>query len=301
MNRYDALIKIIETGSFTKAAEEQGYTQSAISQMIHSLEEELSATLILRSRRGVALTPEGEEYLPYIKTVYYAYRELMEKHKEMQGLQKGIVRIGTFSSVSSNWLPGLMKDFKALYPSVYFELYQGEYTSIAQWIKEGSVDFGFVNPAAEAVAGLSIIPLQQDEMLAVLPTQHRLVSKPSLTLKDLAGEPFILLDEGQFSVPLMFFMQHGLAPNIQYRVMDDYTIIAMIEEGLGIAILPKLIVSRFHYDIAIKEISPPIVRTIALAYKNKKVLPITSRYFLDFIVARYGELDALHSGNPSLK
>jgi DNA-binding transcriptional LysR family regulator len=100
MNPYDAFIKIIETGSFTKAAEELGYTQSAISQMVHSLEKELSTTLILRSRKGITLTPDGEEFLPYIKNIGNSHRELIEKHNEMQGLQSGLIRIGTFSSVS---------------------------------------------------------------------------------------------------------------------------------------------------------------------------------------------------------
>ena len=100
MNKYGVFIKIIETGSFTRTAEEIGYTQSAISQIVNSLEDELSTKLILRSRKGIELTPDGKEYLPYIKTIYHSYLELMEKNKEMQGLEKGIVRIGTFSSVS---------------------------------------------------------------------------------------------------------------------------------------------------------------------------------------------------------
>lgn len=291
MNRYDAFIKITETGSFTKAAKELGYTQSAISQMIHSLEDELSTKLILRSRKGIILTPDGEEFLPYIYAVHNSHRELIEKHKEMQGLQKGIIRIGTFSSVSCNWMPGLMKDFKAQYPSVNFELHQGEYTSIANWIKEGIIDFGFVNPNADAVSNLNTVPLQKDEMLAVLPSNHPLVSNNFVSLKELEKEPFILLDEGQLSEPLEFFKQNNLQPNIQYRVYDDYTIMSMIEKGLGIAILPKLVLTRFHYDIVPKEISPPIVRTISLAFKNKNVMPIASRYFMDFIVERYGGLN----------
>ena len=285
MTRYDAFMKIIETGSFTKAAEELGYTQSAISQMVHSLEEELGTTLILRSRKGIALTPDGEEILPYIKTVYYAHRELIEKRKEMQGLQSGIIRIGTFSSVSCNWLPQLMKDFKEKYPSVHFELKQGEYTSISEWIKEGSVDFGFVNP--DAVSGLTTVPLRPDEMLAVLPSEHPLSRHNKITLKELSHEPFILLDEGDLSEPLEFFKQNKLQPNVQYRVHDDYTIMSMIEKGLGIGILPKLVLSRFHYNIVTKEVFPPIVRIIALAYKDKNVLPIASRYFIDFIVNHY--------------
>lgn len=285
MTRYDAFMKIIETGSFTKAAEELGYTQSAISQMIHSLEEELSTTLILRSRKGITLTPDGEEILPYIKNVYYAHRELMEKHKEMQGLQSGIIRIGTFSSVSCNWLPQLIKDFKNKYPSVHFELKQGEYTSIAGWIKEGGVDFGFVNP--DAVSGLTTVPLKPDEMLAVLPTDHPLSRHNKVTLEELSHEPFILLDEGELSEPLEFFKRNNLQPRVQYQAHDDYTIMSMIEKGLGIAILPKLVLSRFHYNIVTKEISPPIIRIIALAYKNKNVLPIASRYFIDFIVEQF--------------
>lgn len=286
MNSYYAFIKAIETGSFTKAAEELGYTQSAISQMVQSLEEELSTTLILRSRTGITLTPDGEEFLPFIKNICNSHRELLEKKKEMEGLQSGLIRIGTFSSVSCNWLPGLMKDFKKQYPSVHFELHQGGYTSISSWIKEGTVDFGFVNP--EAVSKLTTIPLQEDEMLAVLPKEHPLSTHDIVSLKDLTKEPYILLDEVGLSEPLTVFQQNNFEPNIQFRVYDDYAIMSMIEKGLGISILPKLVLSRCSYNIVTKAISPPVVRTISLAYKDKKVLPIASRYFIDFIIDRYG-------------
>ncbi|MEH7332436.1 LysR family transcriptional regulator [Neobacillus drentensis] len=285
MNSYYAFIKAIETGSFTKAAEELGYTQSAISQMVHSLEEELSTTLILRSRTGITLTPDGEEFLPFIKNICNSHRELQEKLKEMEGLHSGLIRIGTFSSVSCHWLPGLMKDFKKQYPAVQFELHQGDYTDISHWIKDGSVDFGFVNP--KAVSNLTTIPLKEDEMLAVLPTQHPLAAHPKVSLKELTKDPYILLDEGEFSEPLTIFNQHNFQPNIQYRVYDDYSIMSMIEQGLGISILPKLVLSRCPYQIVTKPISPAVVRTISLAYKDKRVLPIASRYFIDFIIEKY--------------
>jgi len=129
MIRYEAFVKITENGSFTKTAEDLGYTQSAVSQMIKNLEEELDTSLVIRSRKGVTLTPDGEEFLPYIKNVYNAHRELIEKRNEMRGLESGIIRMGTFSSVSSNWLPGLIKKFKETYPSVHFDIKQGEYTN----------------------------------------------------------------------------------------------------------------------------------------------------------------------------
>ena len=285
MNRYSSFVTIIETGSFTKAAEQLGYTQSAISQIVRSLEQELSTKLLLRSRKGIALTADGEELLPYIKKLHNSYCELMEKRKEMQGLQSGIIRIGTFTSVSCHWLPKLMKDFKEQYPSVNFELHQGEYTSIAQWVKEGSVDFGFVNP--DAVSGLTTISLRQDEMLAILPNNHPLASHKKVSLEELSHEPFILLNEGERSEPLEIFKQYNLHPNIQYRVIDDYTIMSMIENELGISILPKLVLNRTNYNIITKEISPPVVRTIGIAFKNKMTLPIASRYFIDFLVGEF--------------
>jgi len=285
MNRYEVFMKVIEKGSFTKAAEELGYTQSAVSQMIHALEEELSTTLISRSRKGIALTSDGIEFLPYITKVYNSFRELIEKSKEMKGLESGNIRIGTFSSVSCHWLPSLIKDFKQIYPSVHFHLQQGEYTSIVQYIKEGSADFGFVNP--EAGGDLHTVPLKEDEMLAVLPAGHPLAEHSTVTLEELSKEPFILLEEGEYSEPLEIFKENGLYPNIQYRVFDDYTIMSMVEKGLGISILPQLVLNRVNYQIVMKEITPKIVRTIGLAYNNKKTLPIASRYFIDFLIQQF--------------
>ncbi|MFJ7920522.1 LysR family transcriptional regulator [Lysinibacillus fusiformis] len=289
MNAYHAFIKVIETGNFTKAAEELGYTQSAISQMVNSLERELSTTLILRSRTGITLTPDGEEFLPYIRNISNSQLELLEKQNEMKGLQRGLIRIGTFSSVACHWLPELIKDFKHKYPAVHFNIYQGEYTIISNWVKEGFVDFGFVNP--DAVSNLTCIQLQEDEMLAVLPPNHCLAQKNKVSLKELTEEPYILLDEGEINEAITIFKQNFLKPNIQYRVHDDYAIMSMIEQGLGISILPKLVLERCQYNIETKPISPSVARTISLVYKDKRVLPIASRYFIDFIIESFKETD----------
>ncbi|MGE7840002.1 LysR family transcriptional regulator [Lysinibacillus sp. NPDC093712] len=287
MNAYHAFMKVIETGNFTKAAEELGYTQSAISQMVNSLEKELSTTLIFRSRTGITLTPDGEEFLPYIRNISNSHFELLEKQNEMMGLQSGLIRIGTFSSVACHWLPRLIRDFKSKYPAVHFNIYQGEYTVISNWVKEGYVDFGFVNP--DAVYKLTTIPLQEDEMHAVLPINHRLAPKNKVSLKELSEEPYILLDEGEINEALSIFKENSIEPNIQYRVHDDYAIMSMIEQGLGISILPKLVLDRCPYNIETKPISPSVSRKISLVYKDKRVLPIASRYFIDFIIESFKE------------
>lgn len=152
MNRYIALSKIVELGSFTKAAAVLGYTQPAMSQMISSLEKELSIKLLYRSRYGVHLTIEGERLFPAIQSTIDQYQSMQQIAKEMTGLSTGIIRIGTISSISCHWLPRLIKDFNYQYPNVQFILHQGDYTSIPEWVRTGAIDFGFVNP--EAVTGM---------------------------------------------------------------------------------------------------------------------------------------------------
>ena len=100
IKRLIALQKIVELGSFTKAADKLGYTQSAVSQMIASLEEELSIKLLYRSRIGIRLTLEGEELYPYIQRTVLQYQAMQEKADEINGLETGIIRIGTISSIS---------------------------------------------------------------------------------------------------------------------------------------------------------------------------------------------------------
>ncbi|MDO4306710.1 MAG: LysR family transcriptional regulator [Eubacteriales bacterium] len=282
MNRYEVLVKVIEKGSFTKAAEELNYTQSAVSQMVHTLEEELSTVLVVRAKNGVTLTPDGAAYFPYICAISKAHQELEEKHREMCGLGSGKIKIGSFTSVSRNWLPALMKEFKEKYPAVQFELQQGEYTNIAQWIKEGKVDFGFVNP--DAVNGLEMVPLYSDEMVAVLPPNHPLTEKDTVELKDLAGCPNILLDEGELSVPLNAYEENNLKADIQYRVYDDYSIMTMVEQNLGVSMLYERVVEDQKRCCVTRPIMPPVNRTVAIACKNRKTLPIASRYFFDFIL-----------------
>lgn len=210
MNRYRALLKVVEVGSYTHAAEILGYTQPALSQMIASLEREIGITLLYRSRYGVRLTPEGERLLPTIEKTVQKYEDLRRMEDEIRGLDSGIVRIGTVSSVSCHWLPGIVRKFWAKYPNVQLVLHQGDYTSICDWVQTGTVDFGFVNPAA--ARGLETQTLQTDPFVAVLPKDHPLAQKPSVSLQELAAEPYLLLEEGCYSEPLEAFRKAGVTP-----------------------------------------------------------------------------------------
>lgn len=281
MNRYIALQRIIETGSFTKAAESLGYTQSSISQMVASLEKELAIRLLTRSRSGVRLTIEGAELYPFIERSIIQYRAMHEKANEIKGLETGIIRVGTISSITCHWMPRLIKGFQERYPHVRFLFHQGDYTLIPEWIRTGAVDFGFITPPA--APELEAIPVKDGEMLAVLPRSHPLAGLERVPVEALAREPFILLEEGRYSEPLNAFHEAGMEPDIRYTVHDDYAIMTMVEAGLGVSILAELTLRRTSFDIVCLPVDPPIYRSLAVGYKDKDSLPIASQRFISYL------------------
>lgn len=288
MNRYIALQKVVEFGSFTKAADVLGYTQPAMSQMIASLERELSIKLLYRSRYGIHLTIEGERLFPSIQAAVSQYQSMQEIAKEIRGLDSGAIRIGTLSSVSCHWLPKLIKEFQTKYPNIEFILHQGDNNSIPAWVKTGEADFGFVN--LDVLSNVKATFLKEGEYRAILPLDHPLSNAPYVTLEELSKEPFLVIEEGTLSKPLETFRQSGLEPNVRLRVHDDYSIMSMVESGLGVSILPELVLRKTNYQIAILPIRPAVTRKIGLVMKEKNALPIASKYFIDFLLSHIDDL-----------
>lgn len=282
ISKYGIFCKVIEVGSFTKVADQMGYSQSAISQMIKTLEQEVGTVLINRRKDGISLTKDGEQFQPYIQSIYHAEESLREKQREMKGMENSTIHIGTFTSVSRNILPSLIMRFKEHYPGVNFVLSQGEYTSIGKWVQNGHVDFGFVN--TEAVSNIKMKALFQDEMMAVLPMNHPLAEKSSVSLKELAQEAFILLDEGEYSVPLNAFKINGIVPDIEYKVYDDYSILAMVRQGLGVSAMYRLVLRGFENGLEIRPINERPERSVAIAWQNWDTMPFASRRFAEFVM-----------------
>ena len=282
MNQYIAFISAVEHGSFTKAAEQLGYTQSAISQHIKSLEQELGATLILRSRSGITLTADGESYYPYIKNIELAKKELDEKKNRMHGLERATIKIGVIASIATKYLPRWMKQFKEQYPNVQFELIMGNYTEIESMILNGDVDFGFVNPVA--VTKLQTLPLFQDEFLVCLNVANRLVDEDAIPIERLLKETYILVKDGAVNEAHEFFTQQGHEPNIEYVVSDDKIVLQMIAENLGVSIIPSLAIQTISNDVVTKSLYPKRHRAIHIAYKDESILPIATRTFIQALL-----------------
>ncbi len=185
-------------------------------------------------------------------------------------------------------MPGLIKGFQELYPNVQFLFHQGDHRLIPEWIRSGTIDFGFVSP--KAAGGLETVHVKNGEMLAVLPQGHPLTNGSSVPLDALSQEPFILLEEGNYSEPLEAFEKRGLEPNVRYRLHDDYAIMTMVEAGIGVSILAKLMVERTGYAIACLPLDPPLKRSLSICYKDRDSLPIASKRFIDYLLENVDSL-----------
>ncbi|MDO5145675.1 MAG: LysR family transcriptional regulator [Eubacteriales bacterium] len=279
--KYMALVKTVECGSFTKAAELLHYSQSGISRMIGDLEKEWKILLLERSRTGVKLTSDGMRLLPYARNVCEEYRKLQMQVDDLIGLQSGLIRIGTISSIATHWLPNIIAEFQKKYPNIDYELLLGHYTDIEGWVKEGRVDMGFTRVPTQS--DLETEFLEQDRLLVVLPENHPLAGCDKFPVSALAKYPFMLLEKGEKADISEIFDRCGITPNIRFTTVDDYAVMSMVEKGLGISILPELILRRTPYHIVIKELDVPAYRKLGVAMKDRKNMSVAVRRFLEYL------------------
>ena len=281
LSKYEVFIKVVELGSMSKAADYCMYTQSAISQIISSIESELNIVLLNRNHAGVSLTTEGMQIFPFIKDIGLSYSKLSDKTFSLLGVESGMIRIGSYSSISCHLLSPIINAFCEQHPNIQFEILQGDYRKNENWISDGTVDIGFV--ALPTRSEFDIIPFISDMMLALLPKDHHMAKYNRIPLSIFAEEPFVYLHQGTQKEVIEAFKANNIIPRIEYRTEDDYVAMSMVESGLGISILAELVLYRTPYNIEIKETDPPLRRNLAIAKNSKKKTSLIVQRFLDFL------------------
>ena len=195
ITKYQMFLKTAACGNFSKAAQALNFTQSGVSHAVQSLEEELGVTLLSRNRGGVVLTADGRALLPEIEKLCAAHHALMQSAASLRGMDAGLVKVATFSSVSAQWLPSILKSFGGQYPSIEFDVVTSDfYEQVEEWILKGTVDCGFLR--LPSVKRLQTYALHRDELQVILPCNHPLAGSAPFPAAALATEPFIRLEEG---------------------------------------------------------------------------------------------------------
>ena len=279
-----AFVKTVELGSFTRAARALDYTQSSVSKMIADLEQEWGVTLLERSRGGVCLTSAGAQLLPRVRALLDQAQQLEDCVRQLHGAQTGLVRIGTFASPAIHWLPNVFAALQKDYPGIDCELLLGDYDEVERWLQEGRVDCAFLRLPTRLSFQTQL--LERDEYKVVLPVDHPLARRAAVPVEALEGQPFLLLEHGGKTEVSDLLERSGVHPNIRFTTWEDFAILAMVEQGLGVGVLPGLILRRNPYRVAVRSLEQPYFRSIGVAVKDRARLSPAVTRFLEYLTFR---------------
>lgn len=284
---YQVFQTVVGQGSFQKAAEILNLTPSAVSHAIASMEQELGFSLFTRNKAGVALTNYGEHLLPYVNAVLNSDESLQQAIAGLNGLKMGNVKVGCFSSVCTNWMTDIIHSFHQRYPDINIELYQGTYADVSYWIKNGIVDIGFLS--LSSAGDLPIEPLYRDPLLCVVPKGYRKrEDTPYMTPDEMKDEVFVSQMETTDADIAIFMKQNGLGNvRMDYHVVDDLSTIALVAAGLGICIMPELVMNDIPYAVDRYPMMPEAYRVIDISALNPNFLAPAVKMLYQHVIEKY--------------
>jgi DNA-binding transcriptional LysR family regulator len=281
VQKYLAFVETVDCGSFTRAAEKLHYSQSGVSRMIRDLETEWSVTLLERGKGGVKLTSDGMKLLPCARSICAEVARLQAQVDELQGLQAGLIRIGALSGAAAGLLPGWAEGFLRQYPNIDFALLVGEHREIEEWVFSGRVDFGVLDLPADPE--LETVFLEQDPLLAVLPADHPDAGAAVFPVSGFLDEPFLLLEKENRAEASRLLESCGVTPHVRFTTWDEQTILSMVEQGLGVSILPSLALRRCAYRVAARKLDVPAYRNLGIALRSRRTASLAVKSFLEFV------------------
>lgn len=285
----EVFLQAVDYGSLTVAAEMAGYTQSGVSHVIKSLEDEMGFPLLYRFHTGVAPTEDAKRLLPIMREMAACNSRLEQTAASIRGLNTGCVNVATLSSVSAHWMPRVLQAFREAYPNIEVRVISGGDTEITTWLEQGRADVGVYS--MERRSAFEWTPLMEDPYYAILPANHPLAEAKEFPIKAFAGQPFITVPESIHEAPHNLFRQHRIKPAYYYALVDDLTLISMVEMGLGISIMPYLVLHGYlHRNILVLPLAPASARTIGIALRSSKKAAPAVNMFVTYIKQVIGAL-----------
>ena len=277
-----ALLRAAELGSLTKAAEELGYTQAGLTHMMTRLEAEVGFELLLRNKNGVKLTPEGEKLLPYLKDFSISHEQLKRAVDETSRGLGEIVRIGTYTSILKLWLPTVINGFKKISPEIRIEIHDLGINAMYDRVSISEIDlaFGSFCPSDDC----DFIPLKKDPFYAVLPKSGtEFDGLSSVPITALSGKSFIMPTYGYDPDILEALHKNSVTPILNTISVSDSAVAALVEIGLGMTILPELVLNSIDKSgVEIKRLLPDCSRELGIIIPKGKIKSPIVRSFVEY-------------------
>jgi DNA-binding transcriptional LysR family regulator len=275
---------LAETGSFTRTAQINNVTQSAVSQQIGSLERNFKSALIERSKKNFRLTPEGQVLYDYSKRMLQTYDSLRSKLQELNNVVSGEVRVATIYSIGLHDLPPCIKRFLKEYPTVNVHVEYRRANQVYEDVLGNAVDLGLI-AYPERDHRLEIVPLRRDTLVLICSAQHPLAKHKSLKLKALSGHRFISFEP---DIPTRraldrILKEHGVVVESVMEFDNVETVKRAVEIDSGVAIVPMDTVTReveAKTLVAVTLEEGALARPLGLIYKSNKVLSPAMKQFI---------------------
>ncbi|HNW87507.1 MAG TPA: LysR family transcriptional regulator [Candidatus Limiplasma sp.] len=280
LKKYEVFVGVAETGNLTETGRRLGYTQSGVSHIIAGLEAEMGLPLIVRGRRGVGLTENGARIADAMRHLLADNERLEQTISAIRGVTTGSLVIGTYASISINWLPEILYRFRQDYPGISIHMKEGGIEEIEGWIENSIADFGFLSRRSSQ--SFDWIPLEEDPLLAILPKDTPCPPGGKFPIAGFEGQPFVMSAAGIDHDVHMALTNAGIHPAVRYSSADDHAIVSMVAHRLGISMLPRLIVQDQLDHITALPVEPYASRRLGIGIRNLSRLSPAAKELIEY-------------------
>ena len=291
--KVQALLAAVDLGSLTSAASELGYTQSGLTHMMNSLETELGLTLLLRGKSGVRLSPAGQELLPELRSLADAAGALDLAAEQLRQRNCSTLRLGAYSSIARHWVPQIMAEYRKVCPDTQVSLIMDGLVELYSAVRDDQLDCIMTSYDESLAQGFGWIPLWEDELVAVLPESFPLEGDV-MPVERFDESQFLMPSQGAdtYILPIFAASPRKIGPHIITTNLDDESIVSMVEHGLGVSLLSRLVVKGMSYQVKIVPISPKYFRSLGIIVSEKRMHDKNIRRLIScsqsIITAKYG-------------
>jgi len=277
---------VAEQRHFTRAARELGVAQPSISRQIRVLEGELGTTLFHRMRGNVALTPAGEALLPWARRVLADVATAADEVRELAGLRRGRLSVGATPSITVAILPGAIAGLRTAYPGIDLKLREAGSRDLIREVDQGGLDLALVILPARH-RSLRTVALLREELVVAVPRDHPLARRGSVALTELRGVPLVMFREGYDlrETTLAACAAAGFDPRLAVEGAEMDGVLRMAAAGLGVAVVPSMVVTKSGPLRAVRLVRPRLTRTIAFAYRKDRPPSRAGRELIDRVAA----------------
>ncbi len=278
---YEIFYTVAQEKSFQKAAKLLNMTPSAISHAIAGMEKELGFSLFIRGKHGTVLTSNGEAIYPHVLKVLNSNEYLMQSVSQLKGLQAGTIKVGCFNSVCTAWMPAIMTAFRTKYPEISVNVFQGTYADVEIWLKNGTIDVGFLSESC--AKDFFYTPLYKDRLLCLTPKNFPVKNPDYISIEELENQAFVFQREACDTDVQAFLDKYHISIKTHHHVIDDQSTVALIEAGMGIGIMPEILVKKMSSNINAYTLYPEEYRTICLATTHPHIMSPAVNQFIKFV------------------